>query len=123
MAIGKRIDARLQAVGWTRAQLMEKVFGLTPQALSNLIKRDSKRSEWDEAIAEALGVSVMWLVYGREENYQGGEVRILTAREPLPEPINRLVAVAQSMTRDGQLVLLGRAEEMARDHGAKAKTA
>lgn len=51
---------------WERRDLLERVPDLTPQALSNLIKRDSKRSEWDEAIAAALGVSVLWLVYGKD---------------------------------------------------------
>lgn len=66
MALGKRIADRLDALEMTRNQLLDKVDGLTAQALSNLIVRDSRRSEWDELIADALGVSVMWLVYGKE---------------------------------------------------------
>lgn len=69
MNLGKRIEARLSDLRWSRNQLLEKVTELTPQALSNLITRDSRRSEWDEKIAEALGVSVLWLVYGHEENH------------------------------------------------------
>lgn len=66
MNIGSRIQHRLQELHWERRDLLERVPDLTPQALSNLIKRDSKRSEWDEAIAAALGVSVLWLVYGKD---------------------------------------------------------
>lgn len=123
MAIGKRIVERLKQIGWSRNQLMEAVDGLTPQALSNLINRDSRRSEWDEAIASALGVSVIWLVYGRDDAYPAADVRVLNAREPLPDPLDRLLAVAQAMSRDGQLVLLGRAEEMARNYRGQSKTA
>lgn len=66
MNIGSRIQHRLQELHWERRDLLERVPDLTPQALSNLIKRDSKRSEWDEANAAALGVSVLWLVYGKD---------------------------------------------------------
>lgn len=66
MNIGSRIQHRLRELHWERRNLLERVPDLTPQALSNLIKRDSKRSEWDEAIAAALGVSVLWLVYGKD---------------------------------------------------------
>lgn len=59
MAIGKRIEIMLTKLGWERTDLMGRVPNLTPQALSNLIRRDSKRSEWDEAIANALGVDVI----------------------------------------------------------------
>lgn len=81
MAIGSRIVERLTELHWERNDLMEKVDGLTPQALHNLIKRDSKRSEWDEAIAEAMGVTVLWLVYGKDTAYREGNVTVLTAAE------------------------------------------
>lgn len=82
MAIGTRIVEALKERGWTRNDLMERVPNLTPQALSNLIRRDSARSEWDQAIAEALGVSVLWLVYGVEPR-PGDEVGPLTVHEPI----------------------------------------
>ena len=67
MNIGSRIQQRLNELGWQRKDLLSRIPDLTPQALSNLINRDSVRSEWDEAIAGALGVSVLWLVYNRSE--------------------------------------------------------
>ena len=67
MAIGKRIEKRLEELRWKRKDLLDRVDNLTVQALSNLIRRDSKRSEWDVKIADALGVSVNWLVYGTDE--------------------------------------------------------
>ncbi len=66
MNIGGRIEQRLRELGWSRKDLLDRVPDLSAQALSNLILRDSKRSEWDKAIADALGKSVMWLVYGEE---------------------------------------------------------
>lgn len=79
MNIGSRIQHRLRELHWERRDLLERVPDLTPQALSNLIKRDSKRSEWDEAIAAALGVSVLWLVYGKEGD---GAPSIHSAAQP-----------------------------------------
>lgn len=67
MNIGGRIEKRLKELDWQRSDLLAKVPDLSPQALSNLIRRDSVRSEWDEVIADALGVTVTWLVYGKEE--------------------------------------------------------
>lgn len=98
-----------------RADLMEKLPSLTPQALSNLIRRDSKRSEWDEAIADALGVSVMWLVYGKELTYGKANVRNLPAREPnaLPSNIAKAVEFLKVTSTEGQLIALGRLEEVA----------
>lgn len=69
MGIGSRIKSRLDELGWERKHLYDALPDLTAQALSNLIVRDSARSEWDERIATALGVSVLWLVYGRETEY------------------------------------------------------
>lgn len=68
MNMGKRIAKRLEDLGWERKQLLSRVPDLSPQSLSNLIRRDSKRSEWDEKIAAALGVSVQWLTHGHEEH-------------------------------------------------------
>lgn len=74
MNIGGRIEKQLSALNWERKDLLARVPDLTAQALSNLIRRDSVRSEWDEVIADALGVSVMWLVYGKDEaSHQANE--------------------------------------------------
>lgn len=83
MNLGKRIEYRLNQLGWGRKDLYDAIPELTPQALSNLITRDSKRSEWDTKIAEALRVPVLWLVYGDEFAYcDKGAATDLTAREP-----------------------------------------
>lgn len=119
MALGKRIQARLDQLGWDRKLLLEKVDGLTPQALSNLIVRDSKRSEWDEKIADALGISVLELVYGRTPHYYPAtstahpEVR---EPNPLPDPIKEIVEHAERMTKQAQWELLGMAKALEHQH-------
>lgn len=86
MALGKRIEDRLRELKWERRQLLNEVPSLTPQSLSNLINRDSARSEWDEEIARALGVSVLWLVYGHDDKYAGHQkTSALVANERPPE--------------------------------------
>ena len=91
MNIGGRIQKKLSELGWERKDLLSKVPDLTPQALSNLIKRDSVRSEWDQAIADALGVSVLWLVYD-----------IQNSEPPKPDPAlqSPLVVAALRLDRD-----------------------
>lgn len=113
MGIGARIEKRLEELGWKRKDLLDAVDNLTPQALSNLICRDSKRSEWDEAIAQALGMHVMDLVYGKKpDNKVTAKVTSIAAQEP-PATIQRLVEIASSISQEGQYILIGRAEEIA----------
>lgn len=90
MAIGKQIVKRLNELGWKNRDLLDRVPSLSTAALHNLIKRDSKRSEFDVLIADALGISVMQLVYG-DETYPTGNVIPLTARERMPRNHNKLL--------------------------------
>jgi hypothetical protein len=93
MAIGTRIKQRLRDLEWQQKDLIDAASKISetpisPQSISNLIRRDSARSEQDEVIAEALGVGLMWLVYGREVD---GEFKLISgthqnpikAREPM----------------------------------------
>lgn len=115
MAIGKRIEEMLGRLKWQRSDLMARVPTLTAQALSNLIRRDSARSEWDEQIADALGVSVLWLVYGKDASYpKTQKVTDLKTREP--DTIDRAAAIMATMSRDGQLVAIGRLMELAQQY-------
>lgn len=65
MNMGKRIEQCLDELGWKQVQLLDKVPDLSPSALSALIKRDSKWSDFAEEIAEALGVEFRWLLTGK----------------------------------------------------------
>jgi hypothetical protein len=120
MALGKRIEDRLNQLGWKRRDLIESVRGieLSEQALSNLIRRDSKRSEHDEAIAEALGVSVLWLVYGHESNYvkNSPNTKVLEYRASEPKGreilINTLFEIVQTLSEVSIAELIGHAKQM-----------
>jgi len=65
MALGKRIEEELARQGWKQADLANKVPGLSQQAISNLITRDSATSEFAIRIADAFGVSIRWLLDGK----------------------------------------------------------
>lgn len=71
MNLGGRIRQRRNELTWTQGALCDRVNlglpdgeGLTQQALGVLEKRDSKTSEFAVRIADALGVSVRWLMDG-----------------------------------------------------------
>src|SRR5690554_1187631 len=64
MALGKRLkEARTQA-DLTQGQLAERV-GMTQAAIGALETRDSQRSSKAAELADALGVSLLWLVSGK----------------------------------------------------------
>jgi len=113
MNIGGRIVQRLNELGWERKNLFDAVPDLTPQALSNLIRRDSKRSEWDVAIAQALGVSVLWLVYGEAHDYKSAAAREIMVAEPaaIGGPV-RACHQAGEVGRIMQALDAGRQEEV-----------
>lgn len=108
MNIGGRIAQRLVELGWEQKDLVNRAAQLYPdaplsyQALHNLIKRDSKRSELDEIIAHALGVPLIWLVYGIREN--NGIPRLPHKEHPT---ISAVVALMLDTDNTGKEVALG----------------
>lgn len=60
--MGGRIKERLDELRWKQRDLLARVPDLDPGTLSALITRDSKKSDYSEAIAEALGVNHRWLL-------------------------------------------------------------
>lgn len=64
MNLGGRIKQELETRGIDQAEICAKVPGLSQQALSNLGTRDSITSEYAIRIADALGVSIRWLLDG-----------------------------------------------------------
>lgn len=66
MALGSRVKAEREALGLTQTQLAERVGdGLSQQAVDRLEKRDSATSQWVVGIADALQVSLRWLISGK----------------------------------------------------------
>lgn len=104
MNIGRRIEQRLKDLGWERKDLLDRVPELSPQALSNLIRRDSKRSEWDELIAGALGMSVLELVYGksRQAEFSINEPRISKYSSKLTDDEALLIRAFRAASADAQ---------------------
>jgi SOS-response transcriptional repressor LexA len=71
MALGARIKDRLTEIGWDQVDLLAAVPDLNAGTLSALITRDSEKSRFSEAIAEALGVSHRWLLEGVQPKSRG----------------------------------------------------
>ncbi len=64
-AIAERIRAELDARNWTQAELCRR-SGLGTSGLSMLLKRQRKpRKKTVNALAQALGVSPVWLMTGQ----------------------------------------------------------
>lgn len=66
MNMGGRIEQRLKELGWKQVDLLARVPELDAGTLSDLIRRDSKRSEFAARIASAMGVTLLWLLDGKE---------------------------------------------------------
>lgn len=62
--LGRRLGDHLAEIGMTQVQLAARVEGLTQQNLQAMISRNSKTSEHAVAIADALGLSIRWLLTG-----------------------------------------------------------
>lgn len=74
MNLGKRVESERQARDWSQPKLVQLVNAqrltaesgatLSQQALDRLEKRDSKTSDFAPQLADALGVSLRWLLTG-----------------------------------------------------------
>ena len=64
MNLGGRVKQQRNLRDWGQQQLADKVGGLSQQALGLLESRDSKTSEFAVGLADALNVSLRWLLTG-----------------------------------------------------------
>lgn len=71
MNLGKRLKEERERQGLGQSALCAKIDNqaLSQQAISVLERRDSKTSEFAIQIADALGVSVRWLLDGTGDRY------------------------------------------------------
>lgn len=105
MALGNRIALEREAQGMTQTTLCTRVNRmtregdkeLTQQALDRLEKRDSNASVFAIRIADALGVSVRWLLDG-----QGDKAAL-----DWPFPDQDLLPQVMRMTRDQRVEVQG----------------
>ena len=64
---------------------------------------------------QITSISVLWLVYGKDASYpKTQKVTDLKTREP--DTIDRAAAIMATMSRDGQLVAIGRLMELAQQY-------
>lgn len=94
--MGKRIETERLGRGWTQGKLVELVgngagAGLSQQALDRLEKRDSDKSEHAVGIADALGVSLRWLLTGtgRKDDKDWPFQRVSRARWDACDDVDR----------------------------------
>lgn len=89
--VSESISQRIKTA-MARADMKQKdlvaASGLAQNYVTNALKRDQRRMDADIAarFAAALGVSVAWLLTGREDGYEVPELKPLAVREPTPTP-------------------------------------
>lgn len=72
---GELVTRLYEAVGG-RDQELAKVLGITPQAVGEARRRERIPYNWPVTIANKLGFSIDWLVFGRGEKLRQGPERI-----------------------------------------------
>lgn len=81
MNLGGRIAKRLNELGWSQVDLLERVPEMNAGTLSATILRDAKKSQFAGKIAKALDVRLEWLLSGE------GPMRDSTHHQPDPSQI------------------------------------
>lgn len=74
MNIGVRVKHKRDSMGLTQGQLAEKI-GTSQQAIEQLEAGKTKRPRYLPELAKALGVTIEWLLDGKDEPYQGDNFR------------------------------------------------
>ncbi|MEO0438583.1 MAG: helix-turn-helix transcriptional regulator [Pseudomonadota bacterium] len=98
MALGKRVEERLEELGISQEQLAEKT-GVTQSAISALIKRDSKSSRSLFKLASALRCDPAWLETGKgkkELTTVGASLKVLSNIKELSLE-DKAIRLAQSL--------------------------
>lgn len=125
MNLGKRIAWRLDDLGKRRGFLLDAVPDLSPQRLSALISRDSKRCELDVQIAKALGVRLEWLNNGElpmeatDIVESSSDMRSTVALKPLSKRDVRIASIIELMHKtdmEGLVLILDKAKEAAKEY-------
>lgn len=79
MALGQRVKTERERKGWSQAFLAERA-GMQQETISAIERRDSKRSEYTQRLAEALGVPVEYLLTGEHPELGTGVTPPKTAK-------------------------------------------
>src|SRR5688572_29057298 len=89
MAMGSRVKEAIDARQTTQADLA-RLSGVDEATISALIKRDSTRSEYAPQLADALQISLHWLLTGE------GDRDVRTVRHVAAEPESRYVMIKRA---------------------------
>ncbi len=91
MNLGGRVKQERETRGWSQPQLASRISGLSQQALAALESRDSKTSEFAVGLADALGVSLRWLISGdgRKDDTDWPFARVQRARWDACDDVDR----------------------------------
>ena len=83
--IADRFNDKLKELGLDQKDIAERI-NVSPTAISKIANGETKRSRFLPAIAEALGVSEQWLIFGDEPNAELLDVQIdeWDDKSPLP---------------------------------------
>lgn len=96
--LGRRIQMRLDELGWKQSDLLARVPGLGKGTLSAMIVNNRVASEWSDEIAEALGVEHRWLQKGVEPKLRSGWAPALPR-----SAISTLVTNVATLVGDGSV--------------------
>lgn len=113
MALGARIKQVREQRGWTQTELAARVNRLLAegdkplqqQALDRLEARDSNKSEFSLQLADALGVSLRWLLSGQ------GDVEAVDWPFPDAELLPRVMRLPRDWRVELQSVIRERVRE------------
>lgn len=83
MNMGARIKGLLAERGWKQADLLERVPEMDAGALSAIINRDSRFSEYALGISKAFGVSLDYLIFGIEDQPAKTVTQVTDSTAPL----------------------------------------
>lgn len=113
MNMGARIEELLKQRDMKQVDLLKKVPELDAKALSAAINRDSRFNEFALEIAEALGVSLEYLLFGVDRKSSVASSRQEDHRQFLPtEEACELLHLYGSCGNDGRTIILNTARSL-----------
>jgi transcriptional regulator with XRE-family HTH domain len=115
--LASRLKNSREAMGLTQEGLAAKAK--IRQSFIGALEVEAQRtSKYLPEIAEALGVSVLWLKSGRSEKAAPSQNEKVIDFPPVPFPplVQEVIELALSMSDRGKIELIGRAKELAVQH-------
>lgn len=89
--LGRRIQMRLDELGWRQADLLARLPELPQSTLAQLVLRNGVASQWSDEIAETLGVEHRWLQRGTGPKLRRDWVPEVEPKSVLWQSVSRLM--------------------------------